>query len=114
MIARIILPLILLILLPDIYLYIKFIHKKKTCFKLFNKYIWWLPSLFLVVYAIILSLIGNFAPKNISWLTTFLIILGIIAGGKLIFSIILITVSYTHLTLPTNLRMCRSRWSPYH
>lgn len=29
MIARIILPLILLILLPDIYLYIKFIHKKK-------------------------------------------------------------------------------------
>ena len=23
------------------------------------------------------------------------------------------TVSYTHLTLPTN-RRCRSRWSPYH
>ena len=25
-----------------------------------------------------------------------------------------ITVSYTHLTLPTILRSCRSRWSPYH
>ena len=24
------------------------------------------------------------------------------------------TVSYTHLTLPTILRSCRSRWSPYH
>ena len=23
-------------------------------------------------------------------------------------------VSYTHLTLPTNSKMCRSRWSPYH
>ena len=23
-------------------------------------------------------------------------------------------VSYTHLTLPTNPGMCRSRWSPYH
>ena len=23
-------------------------------------------------------------------------------------------VSYTHLTLPTILRRCRSRWSPYH
>ena len=23
-------------------------------------------------------------------------------------------VSYTHLTLPTILRSCRSRWSPYH
>ena len=25
-----------------------------------------------------------------------------------------IAVSYTHLTLPTNVSMCRSRWSPYH
>ena len=24
------------------------------------------------------------------------------------------SVSYTHLTLPTNSKMCRSRWSPYH
>ena len=24
------------------------------------------------------------------------------------------TVSYTHLTLPTKLEWCRSRWSPYH
>ena len=24
------------------------------------------------------------------------------------------TVSYTHLTLPTNKAVCRSRWSPYH
>ena len=24
------------------------------------------------------------------------------------------TVSYTHLTLPTNIIRCRSRWSPYH
>ena len=26
----------------------------------------------------------------------------------------LATVSYTHLTLPTTCRGCRSRWSPYH
>ena len=25
-----------------------------------------------------------------------------------------VAVSYTHLTLPTNHDMCRSRWSPYH
>ena len=29
-------------------------------------------------------------------------------------STIIDTVSYTHLTLPTILRSCRSRWSPYH
>ena len=26
----------------------------------------------------------------------------------------LVTVSYTHLTLPTTVALCRSRWSPYH
>ena len=26
----------------------------------------------------------------------------------------IVAVSYTHLTLPTILRSCRSRWSPYH
>ena len=26
----------------------------------------------------------------------------------------LAAVSYTHLTLPTMVEMCRSRWSPYH
>ena len=25
-----------------------------------------------------------------------------------------VAVSYTHLTLPTTARRCRSRWSPYH
>ena len=25
-----------------------------------------------------------------------------------------VSVSYTHLTLPTTLHECRSRWSPYH
>ena len=27
---------------------------------------------------------------------------------------VLMPVSYTHLTLPTTARRCRSRWSPYH
>ena len=29
-------------------------------------------------------------------------------------ALFLTTVSYTHLTLPTTLHECRSRWSPYH
>ena len=35
------------------------------------------------------------------------------AEGKT-FSMDEMTVSYTHLTLPTSSVMCRSRWSPYH
>ena len=26
----------------------------------------------------------------------------------------IVSVSYTHLTLPTKAERCRSRWSPYH
>ena len=37
-------------------------------------------------------------------------ILGLIGDTKAIAE----TVSYTHLTLPTTCRVCRSRWSPYH
>ena len=35
-----------------------------------------------------------------------------VISGYLITS--LLSVSYTHLTLPTKPMMCRSRWSPYH
>ena len=34
-------------------------------------------------------------------------------GGIMLFGVPE-AVSYTHLTLPTILRSCRSRWSPYH
>ena len=35
-------------------------------------------------------------------------------GQKILIDDGLIAVSYTHLTLPTTARRCRSRWSPYH
>ena len=39
----------------------------------------------------------------------------LLTGELLTASLIaLIAVSYTHLTLPTIVRWCRSRWSPYH
>ena len=35
-------------------------------------------------------------------------------NGKKKGSLLKRPVSYTHLTLPTNVSRCRSRWSPYH
>ena len=35
-------------------------------------------------------------------------------GAALVQKGVLDSVSYTHLTLPTTSRRCRSRWSPYH
>ena len=60
--------------------------------------------------------------KNWSW-ESFWLVQGIFAW--LVFPLLgallaipagstLTAVSYTHLTLPTTCRGCRSRWSPYH
>ena len=38
----------------------------------------------------------------------------IIKPGNQRFKLGIEAVSYTHLTLPTTMRLCRSRWSPYH
>ena len=38
----------------------------------------------------------------------------LLVSEKLFEGVILDPVSYTHLTLPTTLHECRSRWSPYH
>ena len=39
---------------------------------------------------------------------------GLASLGKKVLIIGCDPVSYTHLTLPTNVQQCRSRWSPYH
>ena len=81
---------------------------------------------------------GGFAPKTVRWvgLGVFIVLITLAEAGTrmgvisaltlprpsqvsatladLYHSGMLRTVSYTHLTLPTTLNSCRSRWSPYH
>ena len=38
----------------------------------------------------------------------------VIGITELLLGAIICPVSYTHLTLPTTIGWCRSRWSPYH
>ena len=53
--------------------------------------------------AVALGCAACFAPRRSSGLSMF-------ECG----AVVCYPVSYTHLTLPTNVSMCRSRWSPYH
>ena len=54
------------------------------------------------------------AQERIKWIfDTFEQISLSFSGGK-DSTVLFHPVSYTHLTLPTNVSMCRSRWSPYH
>ena len=52
---------------------------------------------------------GTFETLYMVFLSSFFTILFGLPLG-----VILTTVSYTHLTLPTMASVCRSRWSPYH
>ena len=58
-----------------------------------------------LVLAIIISLIDYYTMYVYDIL---------VFSGIIIQSVVKIAVSYTHLTLPTTKRWCRSRWSPYH
>ena len=39
---------------------------------------------------------------------------GLFGGAGVGKTVVIMAVSYTHLTLPTTVGPCRSRWSPYH
>ena len=57
-------------------------------------------------------------PSSINDLWQTMYRAGFYRGGPILMSAIAgidqAPVSYTHLTLPTNCAVCRSRWSPYH
>ena len=65
-------------------------------------------SLIVAGYVAALGLGALCAKPLLKWAETAFLwveaILGVVGGP----------VSYTHLTLPTTLSTCRSRWSPYH
>ena len=68
-------------------------------------YAWGEPKyIFLLIFVTLLNYIcGLLIDKNKNKKTR-----------KYIMIICVIPVSYTHLTLPTTICECRSRWSPYH
>ena len=84
MIARIVIPLLLVIVLSDVYIDAYF-FRKRIHVKWFQRLAWWIPTIFLVVYTSVLASIRNFAPANLTWLYTYLFLLGAIAGPKAIF-----------------------------
>ena len=111
MIRRIYWLMILLIVLPDIYIWMhyfynksrkinfmfsfldkRFVHinsqKKHSKLCTFNlRLLWWLPCLVMVGYTIGLSTIRNFAPTDLTWLNLYLLLFGLIVGPKAVFTL---------------------------
>lgn len=86
MIARISIFVILLIVLPDAYIYVRYL-RHRVGIASWHRLMWWMPTFILIVYTIALSLIPDFAPDELLWLNVYLFLLGLIAVPKLLFAL---------------------------
>ena len=86
MIARIVVYLILIIVLSDLYIDIHYFRKRYHV-SWWLRLLWWLPCIGMVIYTCAMASIQNFAPDNLTWLNTYLFLLGMFVGPKAIFAL---------------------------
>ena len=86
MIARIFIPIILAIVLPDLY-FDRHYLRRSSWHTWWKRLLWWLPSVILLGYTVALASIRNFAPDDLSWLNIYLFLIGSIVAPKAIFAL---------------------------
>lgn len=87
MIHRIYGLLILLIALPDVYIWLHYYRTRYLSHPVL-RVLWWLPCVVMVVYTLALASIRNFAPTDLTWLNTYLFLFGFFTGPKAIFALV--------------------------
>lgn len=83
MIARISIIILLVTLLPDIYMYRRYV--KRRLGNVWARMAWWLPTLLITVSTIGVSLTRDFAPHNLTLFNTYLFITALVVLPKLTF-----------------------------
>lgn len=83
MIARISIIILLVTLLPDIYMYRRYV--KRRLGNVWARMAWWLPTLMITVSTIGVSLTRDFAPHNLTLFNTYLFITALVVLPKLTF-----------------------------
>lgn len=83
MIARISIIILLVTLLPDIYMYRRYV--KRRLGNVWACIAWWLPTLLITVSTIGVSLTRDFAPHNLTLFNTYLFITALVVLPKLTF-----------------------------
>lgn len=86
MIARIVIYLILTIVLSDLYIDMHYFRKRYPI-AWWQRLLWWLPSIGMVIYTCAMASIRDFAPNNLTWLNTYIFLLGLLVGPKAIFAL---------------------------
>ncbi len=86
MILRSLFFFILLILVPDIYIWLHY-YRTRYLHNSVIRVLWWLPCLCMMLYTVALSSIRNFAPADLTWLNTYLCLFGLVILPKALFAV---------------------------
>ena len=86
MIARIVIYLLLIIVLSDLYIDVHYFRRRYRI-TWWLRLLWWLPCIGMVIYTCEMASIHDFAPDNLTWLNTYLFLLGLFVGPKTIFAL---------------------------
>ena len=83
MIARIIVPILLLTVLPYLYVDLRYLRRRHC--KWWKRVLWWLPCAGMVAYSIIMASVKGFAPTNASVTNWYLLLLGLLVVPMFVF-----------------------------
>lgn len=86
MIARIILPIILAIVLPEIYFDIHYLHHRFK-YKLAKRLLWLTPGFLMLVYSICLATTKNFVTDDLKWINLYLALVGLFVNPKAVYAL---------------------------
>lgn len=106
MIARISIIILLVTLLPDIYMFRRYV--KRRLGNVWARMAWWLPTLLIMVSTIGVSLTRDFAPHNLTLFNTYLFITALVVLPKLTF----VLCSLAGRLARRMLKLCRN-WGNY-
>lgn len=106
MIARISIIILLVTLLPDIYMYRRYV--KRRLGNVWVRIAWWLPTLLITVSTIGVSLTRDFAPHNLTLFNTYLFITALVVLPK--FSFVLCSLAGR---LARRMLKLRRNWGNY-
>lgn len=84
MIARIFIFIILATLLPDIYVYRRYLRHRFDLTP-WQHMLWWLPGAAMTAMTVVYAMIDDFAPANLTWFNIYLFMLCLIVVPKLLF-----------------------------
>ena len=99
MIARIIIPILLAIVLPDIYIDMHYWRNYKG-YTWWRRLLWWLPSVLMVAYSIAIASTRNFVPDEMMFINVYMMLVGLVVMPKMLFALCsgigYLVCKYTH------------------